>query len=219
MKQYHHITTELAGYRQILYNDSVLKRAFDIIVSIIALILISPLLISVALLIYWDSPGSIFFTQQRVGKKGQLFTFWKFRSMMVDAEQHKLALITNNDVRGGVLFKLKQDPRITRVGKWIRRFSIDELPQLWNVLKGEMSLVGPRPALPEEVAQYTLHQYQRLAVTPGITCLWQISGRSDIDFSQQVELDLQYIATQSFWYDLLILLRTIPAVLRGRGAY
>lgn len=218
MKQYH-ITTELTCYPQTLYSNSCLKRAFDVVISVILLILISPLLISVALLIYWDSPGPIFFKQQRVGKKGQLFTFWKFRSMTVDAEQHKLALITGNDVPGGVLFKLKQDPRVTRVGKWLRRFSIDELPQFWNVLKGEMSLVGPRPALPEEVAQYTLRHYQRLAVTPGITCLWQISGRSDIDFSQQVELDLQYIAIQSFWYDLLILLKTIPAVLRGRGAY
>jgi exopolysaccharide biosynthesis polyprenyl glycosylphosphotransferase len=218
MKQYN-ITTELACYPQTLYSDFRLKRAVDVIISAILLILISPLLISVAALIYLDSPGPILFRQQRVGKKGQLFTFWKFRSMSADAEQHKLALITGNDVPGGVLFKLKQDPRITRVGKWIRRFSIDELPQLWNVLKGEMSLVGPRPALPEEVAQYTLYQYQRLAITPGITCLWQISGRSDISFLQQVELDLQYIAIQSFWCDTLILLRTIPAVLRGRGAY
>ena len=201
------------------YNDSWLKRAFDIVISIIVLVLISPLLLSVALLIYVDSPGPILFKQQRVGKKGQLFTFWKFRSMAIDAERHRLALITSSKVPSSVLFKLKQDPRVTRVGKWIRRFSIDELPQLWNVLKGDMSLVGPRPALPEEVAQYTLHQYQRLAVTPGITCLWQISGRSNLGFLQQVELDLQYITIQSFWYDLLILLKTIPAVLKGKGAY
>jgi exopolysaccharide biosynthesis polyprenyl glycosylphosphotransferase len=217
MKQY--IMTELAYYPSILYNNSWLKRAFDVVISVIVLILISPLLLSVALLIYLDSPGPILFRQQRVGKKGRLFTFWKFRSMVVDAEQHRLALITSNEVPDGVLFKLKQDPRVTRVGKWIRRFSIDELPQLWNVLKGDMSLVGPRPALPEEVTQYTLYQYQRLAVTPGITCLWQISGRSNLGFLQQVELDLQYIVIQSFWYDLLILLKTIPAVLKGWGAY
>jgi exopolysaccharide biosynthesis polyprenyl glycosylphosphotransferase len=201
------------------YNDSWLKRAFDIVISIIVLVLISPLLLSVALLIYVDSPGPILFRQLRVGKKGQLFTFWKFRSMAIDAEQHRLALITGSKVPSSVLFKLKRDPRVTRVGRWIRRFSIDELPQLWNVLKGDMSLVGPRPALPEEVAQYTLYQYQRLAVTPGITCLWQISGRSNLGFLQQVELDLKYIAIQSFWYDLLILLKTIPAVLKGWGAY
>lgn len=215
----HYIMTEFAGCSQTPYGDSLLKRAFDIVISVIVLILISPLLISVALLIRLDSPGPVLFKQQRVGKNGRLFTFWKFRSMFVDAEQHKLTLVAHNEAPGGVLFKLKQDPRVTRVGKWIRRFSIDELPQFWNVLRGEMSLVGPRPALPEEVIQYTFYQYQRLAVTPGITCLWQISGRSDIGFLQQVELDLHYIATQSFWYDILILLRTISAVLRGRGAY
>lgn len=214
------ITTKFSCYQITTpYSDSWLKRVFDVVISVIVLVLISPLLLSVALLIYVDSPGPILFRQQRVGKNGQLFTFWKFRSMAIDAEQHRLALITGNKVPSSVLFKLKQDPRVTRVGKWIRRFSIDELPQLWNVLKGDMSLVGPRPALPEEVAQYTLYQYQRLAVTPGITCLWQISGRSNLGFLQQVELDLQYIAIQSFWYDLLILLRTIPAVLKGCGAY
>lgn len=214
-----YIMTKSACYPLTLYSDSWLKRAVDVVISVIVLILISPLLLGVVLLIYLDSPGPILFRQQRVGKQGRLFTFWKFRSMVVDAEQHRLALMTNNEMPSGVLFKLKQDPRVTRVGKWIRRFSIDELPQFWNVLKGDMSLVGPRPALPEEVAQYTPYQYQRLAVTPGITCLWQISGRSNLGFLQQVELDLQYIVIQSFWYDLLILLRTIPAVLKGWGAY
>jgi len=125
----------------------------------------------------------------------------------------------NNDMSEGVLFKIKNDPRITALGRFIRKFSIDELPQLWNVLLGDMSLVGPRPPLPEEVEQYTSYQRQRLEITPGITCIWQISGRSEIPFPQQVEMDLYYIATQSFTDDLLILIKTVPAVLTGRGAY
>jgi exopolysaccharide biosynthesis polyprenyl glycosylphosphotransferase len=194
-----------------------IKRFFDIIISAIALLLLSPLLLVVALLICLDSKGDILFAQTRVGKGGELFTMWKFRSMHIDAQEHKALLI--NEMQGGILFKMKNDPRVTGVGRIIRKFSIDELPQLWNVLIGNMSLVGPRPPLPSEVAQYTPYQWQRLEVTPGITCIWQVSGRSDIPFSQQVKMDLEYIANQSFFYDIILLLKTIPAVLRTRGAY
>ena len=196
-----------------------IKRIFDIVMSAMLLICFSPLLLITSVLIYFESPGSVLFSQQRVGYRGTAFMIWKFRSMSIDAEQHLEALTKNNDMPDGVLFKIKHDPRITTVGQFIRKYSIDELPQLCNVLIGDMSLVGPRPALPSEVAQYTPYQSKRLAVIPGITGLWQISGRSEIPFPQQVELDLQYIAKQSFWFDLLILLKTIPAVLSGRGAY
>jgi len=195
------------------------KRQLDIVASATVLILLSPLLLIVATLIFLDSPGPIFFSQQRVGKQGKVFTIWKFRSMYMDAEQRKMTLMANNEMKDGVLFKIKNDPRITRVGRFIRKFSIDELPQLWNVLKGDMSLVGPRPPLPNEVAKYSPSQRQRLEITPGITCIWQVSGRNELEFPQQVELDLKYIATQSFIGDLRLLLKTIPAVLKGHGAY
>jgi exopolysaccharide biosynthesis polyprenyl glycosylphosphotransferase len=196
----------------------VAKRVLDIVVSATALLLLSPILAIVALFIRLDSKGPILFSQTRVGKRGKEFRFWKFRSMCVDAEQRKATLMKNNEMQGGVIFKMKNDPRITRVGKFIRKYSIDELPQLWNVLIGDMSLVGPRPPLPKEVAQYTPYQHQRLDVTPGITCVWQVSGRSDIPFPQQVNMDLEYIANQSFLYDIALLLRTVPAVLGARGS-
>jgi exopolysaccharide biosynthesis polyprenyl glycosylphosphotransferase len=199
------------------YGNSWRKRTFDIVIATLLLLVLTPLFLIVGVLIYLDSPGSIFFKQTRTGKEGKSFTMWKFRSMVMRAEEQQQQL--HNEMIGGVLFKVKHDPRITRVGRFIRKFSIDELPQLWNVVIGDMSMVGPRPALPNEVTHYTSHQRQRLAVTPGITCFWQITGRSEIDFHQQVELDLHYIATQSFTTDLLILLKTIPAVLTGRGAY
>jgi lipopolysaccharide/colanic/teichoic acid biosynthesis glycosyltransferase len=144
---------------------------------------------------------------------------WKFRSMFIDAEERKAALEAQNEMQGGVLFKMKDDPRITRVGRTIRRLSIDELPQLWNVLKGDMSLVGPRPALPLEVSQYSLEERDRLAAKPGITCTWQVSGRSDIPFDEQVVLDIDYIREQSVKNDLKLLVKTVPAVITGRGAY
>jgi len=195
------------------------KRGFDILISGTVLALLTPLFLLVALLIRLDSHGQIFFSQIRVGKQGQPFIMWKFRSMYTNAEERKAALAKYNEVDGGVLFKIKQDPRITPVGKFLRKFSIDELPQFYNVLVGDMSLVGPRPPLPNEVAKYTLQQRQRLAVIPGITCIWQVSGRSEIPFPQQVEMDLKYIATQSFFGDLWLLLKTVPAVIKGRGAY
>jgi lipopolysaccharide/colanic/teichoic acid biosynthesis glycosyltransferase len=143
---------------------------------------------------------------------------YKFRSMCVDAEQRLQAILAKNHHATGVTFKAKDDPRVTKIGKWLRKFSIDEFPQFYNVLKGEMSLVGPRPPVPREVAMYTPGDRRRLEVTPGLTCFWQIGGRAEIDFPEQVRLDLQYIESQSLWLDLKILLRTVPAVLLGRGA-
>jgi exopolysaccharide biosynthesis WecB/TagA/CpsF family protein len=195
------------------------KRALDIVAAATLLTLLSPLMAITALLIRLESPGPVLFSQSRIGLRGRPFTFWKFRSMYLDAEQRKAKLQAGNEMQGGVLFKIKHDPRITRVGRVIRRFSIDELPQLWNVLRGDMSLVGPRPALPDEVAQYDLGDRRRLQAQPGITCIWQISGRSDIPFRQQVEMDLEYIHQATLKKDLQLLFKTIPAVLGGKGAY
>ncbi len=197
---------------------SSLKRMLDVTVAIIAIILTAPIMLITAILIKLESPGPVIFKQVRVGKDGEHFYCYKFRSMYVDAEQRLRELQAQNEADGPV-FKMKRDPRVTRVGRVIRKLSIDELPQLFNVLKGEMSLVGPRPALPSEVAKYTYEQIGRLHAIPGITGLQQVSGRSDLDFKRWVELDLQYIAEQSIWKDIEILLRTIPAVLLGRGAY
>jgi len=196
-----------------------LKRTLDIVVSLVMLVLLAPLFLITALAIYLENPGPIFYTQVRVGKDGRHFDFYKFRSMVVEADKMKDTLMEDNESNDGILFKMKRDPRVTRVGRFIRKFSIDELPQLINVLKGDMSLVGPRPALPREVAEYTLDQRKRLHITPGITCIWQVSGRSDIPFSGQVQLDLDYIQSSSFFQDIIILLKTIPAVLTGKGAY
>jgi len=202
-----------------LYAQLTFKRIFDVTIALTALLLLSPVLALVALWIRLDSPGKVIFVQHRVGKAGQLFKMYKFRSMYIDAEQRQAELMADNEMQEGVLFKMKQDPRITRSGRFLRKFSIDELPQLWNVVKGDMALVGPRPPLPSEVAQYTTYHYQRLSVTPGLTCLWQISGRSELSFAQQVELDLAYITRQSFWFDFVLLFKTLPAVLKAKGAY
>ena len=195
------------------------KRLLDIAVSLELLILLAPVLLLVAAAIKLESPGPVFFRQTRVGRWGKLFAMWKFRSMYIDAEARKAELLARNESAGGVIFKMKDDPRITRVGQIIRRASIDELPQFWNVLVGDMSLVGPRPALPGEVDQYSLADRRRLEVIPGITCIWQVSGRSEIPFSEQVKLDVRYIESSSLKQDILILLKTVPAVLLGRGAY
>ncbi len=195
-----------------------LKRVLDVSVATVAIVLSSPIMVITAIAIKLESPGPVIFKQVRVGKDGEHFYCYKFRSMYVDAEQRLKELQAKNEADGPV-FKMKRDPRVTRVGRVIRKLSIDELPQLFNVLKGEMSLVGPRPALPSEVAKYTYEQIGRLHAIPGITGLQQVSGRSDLDFKRWVELDLQYIAEQSIWKDIEILLRTIPAVLLGRGAY
>jgi len=170
-----------------------LKRLLDITVSMAAIIVLFPIFILTAFAIRIEDPGPVFYTQIRVGKDGRHFRFYKFRSMIMNADKIKEQLAAQNESEAGVIFKMKKDPRITRVGRIIRKFSIDELPQLLNVLKGDMSLVGPRPPIPKEVAEYTLEQRKRLHVIPGITCLWQVSGRSDIPFTDQVRLDLQYI--------------------------
>jgi len=199
-------------------SGSIVKRGMDVLISLLMLLMLMPLFIIVALLIRLESPGSVLFSQTRVGLSGRPFRFWKFRSMRFDAESTKHQL-QHKAMSNGVRFKLKKDPRITPVGAVIRKYSIDELPQLWNVLLGDMSLVGPRPALPSEVNDYDQADKQRLSVIPGITCIWQVSGRSDIPFKQQVSLDIKYKLSQSIWQDIRLLLLTIPAVVLGKGAY
>jgi exopolysaccharide biosynthesis polyprenyl glycosylphosphotransferase len=206
------------GWLMVTRSAHVFKRSLDIIVSAVMLIALSPLFLVTALAIRLDNAGPVFYAQTRVGNWGNLFKIYKFRSMIVNADKIKSNLLSQNE-SGGVNFKMKHDPRITRVGRIIRKVSIDELPQLWNVLKGDMSLVGPRPPLPNEVEQYEYADRRRLEVTPGITCIWQVSGRSELDFKQQVSLDVEYIESQSFWQDIKILFKTIPAVLLGKGAY
>ncbi len=195
------------------------KRLFDLTLTAFLLSILLLGLPLLALMIRLESPGPIFFLQCRVGKNGKLFMMWKFRSMSREAENDKLELEKRDDVLDDVRFKISNDPRITRIGQFMRHYSIDELPQLWNALKGEISLVGPRPALVSEVVKYTPYQLQRLHAIQGITCLWQVSGRSKIPFEEQVEMDLEYIKKRSFFYDLWLLLRTVPAVLFGDGAY
>lgn len=208
-----------ASWVAVVQGSYLLKRLVDVTASGLGLLLLSPLFGLVALAIRLESPGPVLFKQKRVGRWGQLFIMWKFRSMYIDAEARKAELMKENEMQGGVIFKMKDDPRVTRVGRVIRKTSLDELPQLWNVLVGDMSLVGPRPPVPAEVDQYSLADRRRLEVIPGITCIWQVSGRSNIPFDQQVELDVQYIESQSFWTDIKILLKTVPALLFGTGAY
>jgi len=208
-----------AGRRAVARQTNTIKRAIDVMLSASLLLLISPLLLAVAVAIRLESRGPVFFHQTRVGLNGRHFRFWKFRSMHVDAEQRKQELLDQNHIAGNLLFKMKEDPRVTRVGKFIRKYSIDELPQLWNVLAGEMSLVGPRPAVPGEVAKYTPYQRQRLGVLPGITCSWQVGGRSEIPFEQQVDLDIEYMRNRNVGTDIKLLFLTIPAVLLAKGAY
>ena len=195
------------------------KRLMDIVGSIAGLVLLSPVFAAIAVAVKLSSPGPVIFAQTRVGRYGRHFKFFKFRSMRTDAEDQKDRLLAQNESSDGVIFKMKNDPRITRCGRFIRKYSIDEAPQFINVLLGDMSLVGPRPPLPYEVAQYTLDDRKRLEILPGITCIWQISGRSDIPFREQVVLDKEYIRGQGFWKDVLILFKTIPAVIAGKGAY
>jgi exopolysaccharide biosynthesis polyprenyl glycosylphosphotransferase len=195
-----------------------LKRVFDVVTSAAAVLVLSPVFLLTALAIKIESPGPVFFRQQRVGRNGRPFKMMKFRSMHIDAEARLEALRHLNEADGPV-FKIRNDPRITRVGRFIRRTSIDELPQFLNVLAGEMSVVGPRPPIPAEVRQYQRWQRRRLSVKPGITCTWQVSGRSNISFEKWMQLDLDYIDTWSLWKDLAIIFRTIPAVLMSRGAH
>src|SRR5258708_5036713 len=196
-----------------------LKRALDIVVSLAMLILLSPLFAFVAACVKLTDGGPVLFWQARVGQWGREFPFPKFRSMVLNAEKLKDTLLEQNQHGDGVTFKMKKDPRVTWIGRIIRKLSIDELPQLWCVLRGDMSLVGPRPPVPREVRLYTLSARRRLDVTPGLTCIWQVSGRGDIPFPHQVQLHLQYINTQRFCLDVKLLLATVPAVLLGKGAY
>jgi len=195
------------------------KRALDVLGSAFALLVLSPLLVLILLAIRFEDGRPALFRQTRVGQFGRLFTMYKFRSMHHDAERRLLEVLAMNHHQHGVTFKIKDDPRITRVGKWLRKYSFDELPQFFNVLIGDMSLVGPRPPVPREVALYTLGDRRRLAAPPGITCIWQISGRATIDFPGQVKLDVHYIETQNLWRDIRILAKTVPAVASGSGAY
>jgi lipopolysaccharide/colanic/teichoic acid biosynthesis glycosyltransferase len=211
-------TVRRLAWRWFVESADIVKRGTDVLGSLAALLALSPLLIPIAALIRLDG-GPVLFAQTRIGRFGRPFKMFKFRSMRPDAEQHLTALLAANQHETGVTFKIKNDPRITRTGRWLRRFSLDELPQFCNVLIGNMSLVGPRPPVPREVALYSLADRRRLFVKPGITCTWQVSGRSEIDFPGQVRLDVNYIESQSLAQDMRILARTPRAIVFGSGAY
>ncbi|MHB8994024.1 MAG: sugar transferase [Armatimonadota bacterium] len=200
------------------FGYAVLKRVGDVVGSLVALTIMALPMLLTALLIRLESNGPAFYWHYRLGENGVPFRFYKFRSMVVNADQARDDLLAQNEADGPV-FKIRRDPRITRVGRWIRKTSIDETPQLLHVLQGKMSLVGPRPPLPEEVENYEPWQHERLSVRPGLTCIWQVSGRSDIPFERWVELDITYVRTRSLLLDLKILLLTPWAVISGRGAY
>jgi exopolysaccharide biosynthesis polyprenyl glycosylphosphotransferase len=219
-----HVTEELDGFTYLTFEtrvlkdeELVLKRVFDILVSATALLLTSPILIATALAIKFTSPGPIFFKQVRVGRNGRRFVLYKFRSMVIDAEA-KLAELKKFNEMSGPVFKMTNDPRITPIGKFVRKTSLDEFPQFWNVLKGDMSIVGPRPPLPNEVAEYEPWHRRRLSMKPGITCFWQAMGRNTIGFEDWMKLDLQYIDRWSLWLDVKLLFMTAQAILTRRGA-
>ncbi|MDC4238561.1 MULTISPECIES: sugar transferase [Clostridium] len=200
---------------RLIYNLS--KRIIDIIGSLIGLILLSPILIIVGILIKFESKGPIVFTQKRVGKDGKEFDMYKLRSMVVNAEEIKEKLKEQNEM-SGPMFKMKDDPRITKVGKFIRKTSIDELPQLVNILKGDMSLVGPRPSLPNEVKEFETWMLKRLNVKPGLTCYWQVMGRNNIDFEDWMKLDVKYVNERSFWLDIKLIFKTVFVLFGDRNA-
>ncbi len=200
------------------HYETTLKRVLDFLLASLGLLATLPLWIAIAIAIKVDSPGPAIFVQERVGIHGRRFRFYKFRSMYADAERRLEELQSSNEVSGPV-FKIRNDPRVTRIGSLLRRTSLDELPQLLNVLKGEMSLVGPRPPLPKEVEQYRPRDAVRLSVKPGLTCLWQISGRSTVGFDEWMEYDREYVRRMSLRLDVSILVRTVWAVLSCRGAF
>lgn len=203
--------------KRYIYRGS--KRIFDFVASLFGLIILSPLFLIVAIAIKVEDPkGPVFYSQVRLGKKQSPFKMYKFRSMIVGADKHLKELLSENEV-DGAMFKMKEDPRVTKVGQFIRKYSIDELPQLVNVLLGNMSLVGPRPPLPREVAEYTEYDKQRLAVKPGCTGLWQISGRNNVGFHEMLELDLKYINSRSGIFDIYVLLKTVLVFIKPNGAY
>ena len=193
------------------------KRVADIFGSLFLIIVLSWLLLILAVLVKCTSKGPILYISKRVGKDGKLFNFYKFRSMRVGADKELDSLLAQNET-GGITFKMKDDPRVTKFGKFIRKTSLDELPQLFNILNGSMSFVGPRPALPREVEQYNDYQKQRLLVKQGLTCIWQCSGRSNTTFDEQIEMDLEYIQKRGFFFDIWILIKTFFAVIFGKGA-
>jgi lipopolysaccharide/colanic/teichoic acid biosynthesis glycosyltransferase len=196
-----------------------IRRAVDVVVGGAGLLCAAPVLAASALAVRATSPGPIFFRQTRIGRGGRPFRLYKLRTMYVDAAARRAALEAQNESKGGVTFKIKKDPRITPVGRVLRKLSIDEVPQLLNLVDGTMTLFGPRPPIAAEVAKYSERQRRRLEVTPGITCLWQVSGRSDLSFEEQVELDLKYIDLARPRDEIVILAKTVPAVLTGKGAY
>lgn len=194
------------------------KRVFDFLAATCGIIVLSPLMIIIAILIKFEDHGPIFYKQKRIGQNGKAFEMYKFRSMFVNADQMLAELKEQNDV-DGPMFKMKDDPRITKIGHFIRKHSLDELPQFLNVIKGEMSLVGPRPPLPSEVAEYSEYDKQRLYVTPGCTGLWQATERNEVGFNEMVRLDIQYIQRASFMFDLWIIWKTIGIVIKPNGSY
>ncbi|SDP06823.1 exopolysaccharide biosynthesis polyprenyl glycosylphosphotransferase [Clostridium gasigenes] len=194
------------------------KRALDIVASLIGLIVLSPLIVIIGILIRIESKGPIIFSQKRIGLKGRKFEMYKFRSMVPNAEELKKKLLEQNEM-SGPMFKMKEDPRITKTGKFIRKTSIDELPQLINVLKGEMSLVGPRPSLPKEVEKFESWMLKRLEVKPGLTCYWQVSGRNNIDFEQWMQLDLDYVNDRNFLLDIKLIVRTFFVLFGDENAH
>jgi lipopolysaccharide/colanic/teichoic acid biosynthesis glycosyltransferase len=208
---------KVLAWKMVVASRDPVKRVFDIIGAIVLLILTSPLFLIISIAIKLYDGGPVIFTQTRIGKWGKPFRFYKFRSMVVNAEDLKSKLMQYNEMKG-VTFKMKNDPRVTPVGRIIRRLSFDELPQLWCVLKGDMSLVGPRPPLPSEVALYNNRHHYRLDGMPGLTCLWQVKGRNEIQFEDQVRLDVEYLHKRSLKEDILLLLQTVKAVITGRGA-
>ncbi|MFR4231644.1 sugar transferase [Clostridium sp.] len=194
------------------------KRGIDVIVAGVGLILLSPIITIVACAIKLTSKGPIFFLQKRVGENGKLFNMYKFRSMVVNAEELKEKLKHKNEM-SGPMFKMKDDPRVTKVGKFIRKTSLDELPQLWNVLKGDMSLVGPRPSLPKEVEQFDSWMFKRLTVRPGLTCYWQVSGRNNIDFEDWMKLDVKYVEERNLWIDIKLIFKTVGVLFGDKNAH
>ncbi len=204
--------------KQNLKVYEICKRTIDIIGAGLGLILLSPIIAVVACAVKFTSKGPVFFSQKRVGKNGELFEMYKFRSMVVNAEELKENLEEQNEM-SGPMFKIKDDPRITKVGKFIRKTSIDELPQLWNILKGDMSLVGPRPSLPKEVEQFDNWMFKRLSVRPGLTCYWQVSGRNNIDFEDWMKLDVKYVEERNFWIDIKLIFKTVFVLFGDKNAH
>ena len=195
-----------------------IKRLIDIICSFVGILVLSPLFIIIAIIVKFTSKGPVFFSQKRVGRNGKEFDMYKFRSMVVNAEELKEKLAAQNEM-SGPMFKMKDDPRVTKVGKFIRKTSIDELPQLWNILKGDMSLVGPRPSLPKEVAQFEDWMYKRLEVKPGLTCYWQVSGRNNIDFEDWMKLDVKYVKERNLWIDIKLIFKTVGVLFGDKNAH